>query len=245
MRLELDTFVNNLQSIETVEAGRSLLADTLMDMGFEQFAYLGMRLPETSLAEPVLVHTFDSDWIERYVEHDYANFDPVVEKGLGSLIPFTWGHTEQQSCLDKDSRKVMNEAEEFGLHRGLTVPIHGAGGELAVLSVALPKSRKEAASSIKEYKDIIHLMSLNFHAHLGHKIFSEGLSKQVELSKRECECLLWSAEGKTAWETSEILCISDHTVREYIKNACKKLGVYTKNHAVVKAIMLGLIKPNL
>ncbi|MBF0251225.1 MAG: helix-turn-helix transcriptional regulator, partial [Alphaproteobacteria bacterium] len=68
---------------------------------------------------------------------------------------------------------------------------------------------------------------------------------RLHLSQREQECLTWASQGKTAWETSEILMISENTVRDYIKSACKKLGVYSKNHAIVKAMLLGLIRPNI
>jgi len=245
MNQDLNTFIDKLEGIQSVAAGHDLMVETLASYGFDQFAYLGLHLPDTSLAEPVLVHSFSDEWIERYVSNNYATVDPVVERGLASVIPFGWGGNKYRKVMGSESRKMMDEASDFGLSRGFTVPIHGARGELAVLSVALPEKSSEAQKRIVAFGHEVQILGLHFHAHLGEKIFSEGLKKHVTLSKREGECLLWAAQGKTAWETSEILKISDHTVREYIKSACRKLGVFSKNHAVVKAIMLGLIKPNL
>ena len=65
----------------------------------------------------------------------------------------------------------------------------------------------------------------------------------VRLARRESECLTWTAKGKTTWEISQILDISEDTVRYYLRQATGKLGVHSKHHAVVKAISAGLIDP--
>ena len=66
---------------------------------------------------------------------------------------------------------------------------------------------------------------------------------RVELTRREKECLLWAAEGKTSDETADILHISESTVRFHLNNAARKLNVHNRRHAIARAICLGLIKP--
>ncbi|SAI22459.1 LuxR family transcriptional regulator [Bordetella ansorpii] len=61
------------------------------------------------------------------------------------------------------------------------------------------------------------------------------------LSQRERTCLHWAAVGKTSWETSLILGVSEHTVNFHLKNACRKLGVRTRRAAVVAALQRGLL----
>jgi DNA-binding CsgD family transcriptional regulator len=61
------------------------------------------------------------------------------------------------------------------------------------------------------------------------------------LTKREIECLKWSRLGKTAWETSVILSISQATATFHLKNAIFKLDAVNKTHAVMRAVDLGLI----
>ena len=63
----------------------------------------------------------------------------------------------------------------------------------------------------------------------------------VRLSPRESASLHWSAIGKTSWETSLILEVSEHTVNFHLKNACRKLGVRTRRAAVVAALQRGLL----
>jgi DNA-binding CsgD family transcriptional regulator len=61
------------------------------------------------------------------------------------------------------------------------------------------------------------------------------------LTARQIECLHWTARGKTAWETGQILGISRRTVEEHLAMACKSLGVRTKIQAALKARDAGLL----
>ena len=47
--------------------------------------------------------------------------------------------------------------------------------------------------------------------------------------------------GKTAWETGQILGVSEATVAFYLRNARSKLGCKCKHQAVLRALSLGLI----
>jgi len=62
-----------------------------------------------------------------------------------------------------------------------------------------------------------------------------------QLSLREKEVLTWLKKGKTSWDISIILCISERTVNFHIKNIMEKLDAVSRTHAVVKAIEKGLI----
>jgi LuxR family transcriptional regulator of spore coat protein len=62
------------------------------------------------------------------------------------------------------------------------------------------------------------------------------------LSPRELSCLEWVAAGKTSWETSRILGISERTINFHVRNACGKLGVNRRSAAVAKAMRGGLLK---
>ncbi len=62
------------------------------------------------------------------------------------------------------------------------------------------------------------------------------------LSPRELECLIWSADGKTSWEISEILNVSERTVNAHLGRAIRKLGVVSRTQAAAEAIRRGLIQ---
>lgn len=59
---------------------------------------------------------------------------------------------------------------------------------------------------------------------------------------REHEVLLWTMEGKTAWEVGRILGVSEQTAVRHLGHAAQKLGCVNKVQAVAKAMRLGLIR---
>jgi len=62
------------------------------------------------------------------------------------------------------------------------------------------------------------------------------------LTPRELECLQWASKGKTAWETSQILAVSESTVIFHLRNATRKLNATNRVHAVTKALQASLIE---
>ena len=66
--------------------------------------------------------------------------------------------------------------------------------------------------------------------------------EEITLTLRETECLTWTANGKTSWEISVILGVSESTATFHLRNAATKLGASNRAHAAVKALHLGLIK---
>jgi DNA-binding CsgD family transcriptional regulator len=56
------------------------------------------------------------------------------------------------------------------------------------------------------------------------------------LSCREKEILQWVAAGKSTWDVSTILKISESTVKFHIGNVMKKLDAVNRTHAVAIAL---------
>ncbi len=61
------------------------------------------------------------------------------------------------------------------------------------------------------------------------------------LTERETEILTWLKEGKTSWDISKILSISERTVKFHVNNTLTKLNAVNRTHAVAKAILSKLI----
>lgn len=61
------------------------------------------------------------------------------------------------------------------------------------------------------------------------------------LTRREKQCLIWASQGKTAFETSVILGITERTARFYIESARKKLDAVNITQAVSIALQQGLL----
>lgn len=77
-----------------------------------------------------------------------------------------------------------------------------------------------------------------FRKNLIHGKYTENFKK---LTEQEIICLHWSSLGKTAEETSSILNISPHTVRQHLKDTIAKLNAANVTNAVYKATILNLL----
>lgn len=61
-------------------------------------------------------------------------------------------------------------------------------------------------------------------------------SKRDDLTNREAECMRWIGLGKTDREISDIIGISERTVRYHVRNAKTKLGVTTRVEAIARLV---------
>jgi LuxR family quorum-sensing system transcriptional regulator SinR len=58
----------------------------------------------------------------------------------------------------------------------------------------------------------------------------------ADLTRREREILFWIANGKSYWETAQILGIAEGTVRIHLSSIRKKLDASNTTNAVAKAL---------
>ena len=64
-----------------------------------------------------------------------------------------------------------------------------------------------------------------------------------DLSARERECLLWLASGLRTDRIAHRMGISSSAVDLYLANARRKLGARTRDQALLKAVLLGMLTP--
>lgn len=71
---------------------------------------------------------------------------------------------------------------------------------------------------------------------LNYEFWTERLSAEFGLSRREVECVVLLTERRSANEVSEVMNISTETVRQYIKNVFKKMDVQKQHELVSLAL---------
>lgn len=67
-------------------------------------------------------------------------------------------------------------------------------------------------------------------------------ARKPSLTGRELEVLELVADGKTSREIGDLLFISENTVKNHIRNILDKLGLHSRNEAVLYAIKENLIR---
>lgn len=229
--------IDSLKSCDVREQGHEFLRVVADHYGLAHVAYLGVNIPTLTDKIAFGVTTYDHRWVSRYIAEDYIRIDPVVRQGMSQLLPLDW------STLHGKNRKTDQffiEAGEFGVGlQGLSFPIRGAHGETALFSVNTndqqPVWEKRKARIMRD----MQIIAYQFHTLV---LESEGVRfEDVALTAREKECLKWAADGKTSWETGEILGIRSTTVEFYIEQARVKLNATNKVQAVAKALRVNAI----
>ncbi|MCE9551246.1 MAG: LuxR family transcriptional regulator [Betaproteobacteria bacterium] len=240
---DLDLF-EQLLNCGTVEKLHATTANIAGQLGFEHFIY-GVQV-NNSLTRPYqfVLNGFPKEWRARYVEQNYQEVDPtyhhcIVKK---QIIPVIWDNPVFKG--DKEA-KMRSESKEFGLLCGASFAVHGGHGEAAMLSIATSQDSYKAKQHIASIIGKSQLLACYLHEATQRIVLSKGplpLTK-MELTLREKECLLWAAEGKTGGEIADILKITERTVTFHLQNAGNKMGASNRQHAIARALSMGLIAP--
>lgn len=209
------------------------------ELGFSAFIY-ALRVPDSFVgARVVQVKGYPDAWLERYWERDYYAVDPVIEHCTKSVLPMTWGDLHPRMSVA--GRAMMLEASEIGLADGASTGVHGPAGELGILSFARERARVRSKADRRHTLGVTQLLAAHVHESV-RRVFGVA-APPVRLSRRERECLSWAAEGKTSWEISLLLTISERTVNFHLDNAVARLGASNRQHAIARAIASGMLRP--
>jgi DNA-binding CsgD family transcriptional regulator len=223
-------FIDRLSESVDVVALRDSMAEAAAALDLSCFAYLSM--PYRPGAEARLISTYPSSWTTHYLQSRYERLDPVIIQALGNPEPFEWGLGIGPTELSRRQRQLFDEAANFGIHCGFTIPIHDRRGPIAAITFAADEPAPSFRRCVEEHRRVLQLMAMYFHAHARSKFVRDRVVDGVPMSPREFECLEWAARGKSAWEIGHILGISRRTAAFHLDNAKAKLGVRSICQAV-------------
>jgi DNA-binding CsgD family transcriptional regulator len=228
------------QLVEHLERQRdvpSLLASfqrLVLAFGMDGFCIGDPSHPKVQRDDRSWGATWPVKWYWRYVSQNHLANDPVVARMNEVTTPFRWSET--YAGASRQSRRVLDEAAEFGFRDGLAIPIHGPDGAVAAVNIGTGHyelgHRDEMALALAAYY---------LHARIAALRAEARRPPSAELTPRERECLRWVAAGKTDWEIAQILPISEQTAHGYVQSALAKLGARSRAQAVALALRACLI----
>ncbi|MDT8388360.1 MAG: LuxR family transcriptional regulator [Thiogranum sp.] len=235
--------IEALSSAGTVDELHTVCSRLCEDYGFERFIY-GSRIP-TSFVKPyfIFISGYPKAWRDHYTQNNYMVVDPTVVYCAENITPMLWDGRSVLHDPTPEVQRFMSEAQDFGISSGISFPVHSAQGDFAMLSLA-SELQVINRPMIDQVLPVGQLFTAYLHEAVRRVFDSDVLPlTRVELTQREKECLLWVTEGKTNWETSRILNISERTVVFHLQNIQTKLGVSNRHQAVARAVAQGFIQP--
>lgn len=229
----LQSVVDSLPEVMTAEGLQRLLRRVRDAYDLDNAIYYALSLGGDLAGAEFGAMTYPEAWHRRYEDVRYRDFDPVVRAALTGFAPFDWGRLDWSA---RPLKRLLSEAREFRVgDHGLTVPIHGPGGQFAMFSVSKQCRAEDWAALTAEAAQDLLLIAHHVHRSVLSAVGADPIGTPARLSPREKEALTLIATGRSRGQVAERLCISESTLRVYLDTARHKLGALNTFHAVALA----------
>ena len=194
--------------------------------------------PEGLTAGPVL--DYPGPYLAELQRQGLVTVDPIVCHNFRSFELQYWGDTfarlPDPRC--QELRAIRSLCEDFGFreaHEG-----HGYG--YGVRNQFAAGGSFFCFHGLRRSRRIEQILRFAIpHLHQAMAAVGQRRGTPTPLTARELEVLDWVKAGKSNWDISVILSISERTVKFHIANICSKLGATTRAHAVAVALQQGLL----
>jgi DNA-binding CsgD family transcriptional regulator len=236
--VDILTLINKSLSCADEECLRELILGLHCLIHFD-FAICGLaeKNEEGALESyDVLNISYPHQWLGLYIAREYHRVDPIVKRNFSDYGLQHWRETYR---LCRPPKGFLNAAEDFGLKEGYTMGgrnLMGDQGSLFSFSGASVECHPRTDTVLR------HVVP-HFHQALARVLGGKGRKRgRNPLSTRETEVLRWLRSGKSSWDISAILGISERTVNFHVRNIMHKLDVVNRPQAVAVALEKGLIE---
>lgn len=153
----------------------------------------------------------------------------LLEHSQSSSLPAGWGMAGAHAWLAQLPQILEDR-------RGLALPVSAEPGHSGVFVL----SGAALAADTQRIEDV-HLACFEVFQAVA-QVRANSLNSAASISRRELECLMLTAAGRTSEDIARILGLSVHTANQYLTSAGGKLDAVNRTQAVAKAIRLGLIE---
>ncbi|MGB8603198.1 MAG: LuxR family transcriptional regulator [Rhizomicrobium sp.] len=248
----LDDFFSRLNTTKTVQQTWGEVVSFQESLGFDRmmYGYTAVSADKSDI-DVTTLSTFPDAYNERYRQMRYHRADPVVRYCIESLSPCLVGLQALNlwpGCgCTSSQRLIVEEAALYGMKVGVAIPLRSPGkNSIAGMSLSNAMELAEFQSFIAEWGAVAQLAVVYAHTRIQMQLETQaagGALACAALSRRERECLLWTAHGMSSKAVALRINLSPRTVDFHIANAMSKLGASTRSQAVAHAIAFGLLMP--
>ncbi len=180
--------------------------------------------------------SFPEEWMQEYLSRNYYQVDAIIRENFSTYEVQNWSLKRKELCREKE---ITSLGMDFGLiecwtHGSKPMANENYGSMFCFAGMSMKQDRRTAT--------ILEFIIPHLHLALSHIFRKKRQEKgNILLSAREKEILDWLKHGKSSWEISVILGISERTVNFHVNNIMHKLDASKRHQAVAVAVRLGLI----
>lgn len=130
-----------------------------------------------------------------------------------------------QQALESATKELLDAGNIFNLY------VH-RNDYVRPISLTISKMVKSEAERRQGHHVLVLIKDLN----LNQEFWADRLREEYRLSPREMQCVSLLSEGRDLKDVAELMTIGIETVRQYIKNIYKKMGVHKQHELVSLAL---------
>jgi LuxR family transcriptional regulator, quorum-sensing system regulator LasR len=241
MSIDLDSILSEFSGADqSPEAAIRIFSRLGKALGYDYAAadYLPSKLSDKKV---ISLSTYSERWESERAQlpMDQVVRDPVLQHLDTRVDPIIW---DERDYVQSSLSPLYERFHSHGIGSGVALTIRGPSGDYVCVGFSNEARKQDAASEPTRQLGTLFVAASAMY----NRLQASGLVKPTVdakplLTPREIECLKWARAGKTGWETSMILGISQATATFHLKNAITKLEASNKTHAVVCAVERGLI----
>jgi DNA-binding CsgD family transcriptional regulator len=200
--------------------------------GLSGLDYLGLNIPVPSGTQRYAHCCYSDTSVKHCFSAEAVSVEPLTAAGLDEG-PRNWEPGKPEWLAGEG----LGDPETHAM----TFPLPSRHGEQAIFGIMTVAEGSDWQAKKSQIMQEVRILGEYLHSHVL-RINGNDANGQILVSARELDCLKWTAAGKTAWEASVILGISERTVRFHLNAAREKLDCTTTTQAVAKAITQHLIE---
>ncbi len=202
-------------------------------LGLNTFILVEVTDPDNYPGTNLLIGTVPKTYMKKYWQGGNMFHDPMTRQVIHANVPVRFRDIATSPDATRDEQKTMDMRTKQGIVDGYSFPLKGRLNRFSMMGVH---------GDVSAFTDcdvmLLEMLCIEFYRQATRLFPLPASLQQAEhgvLTKRERECLSWVAKGKTNWDVSQILMITERTVQYHVENAREKLGAESRLHAVILA----------
>ena len=237
--LQLEGFLEKVKQAIDLNSLSAMLVSIRDSYGVANLVYHAVSIPCSDSSNPILLLTYENEWVRRYTERDYFQIDPVVRFGRKGFLPLDWSEVDHET---QEARRFFWEADKYEVGRqGVTLPIRGPAGERALFTVTSNAAEREWVKKRTLYMREFQILGHFVHDRAVELSGYRYLKNAIDLSSREKQCLALTIKGLHNKQIAARPNLSTSIVQLYLQSARHKLNCTSNAEAAVKAVQFELI----
>lgn len=234
-----EEFCRAIEATASPDDLRDAIGAIAVELGFDYFAlthHIDMRHAPPSA---IRLHNYPNAWVDYFDDNRLAVSDPVHRASHITSVGFSWAQLPRMIAMTPGDHSILALARKRGLGEGFTVPANVPGearGSCSFASAAgrplphavLPLAQLAGAFAFEGARRMWRVREL-------------GPEPHPVVTDRQRDCLIWAARGKSDWETSRILGLSEQTVERHIKQARERYGLDKRTSLLIRILFDGTI----